>query len=48
MLNSLNDLEEFPVIQTSDLAAAMMTVNYTVQPSDLYYVVDYHADSLKD
>jgi 3'-phosphoadenosine 5'-phosphosulfate sulfotransferase (PAPS reductase)/FAD synthetase len=48
ILNALNDPEEFPVMQTSDLAAAMMGVNYSVQPSDMYDVFAYHADSLKD
>lgn len=48
ILNALNDTDEFPVMQTSDLAAAMMGVNFTVQPSDMYDVFAYHADSLKD
>lgn len=48
ILNALNDSDEFPVMQTADLAAAMMGVNYTVQPSDMYDVFAYYADSLKD
>ncbi len=45
--NAINNPEEFPVIQSEDLVAAMYGINNTVHPSDLYDVFAYNADTLK-
>jgi 3'-phosphoadenosine 5'-phosphosulfate sulfotransferase (PAPS reductase)/FAD synthetase len=48
ILNALESEAEFPVIQTSNLAAAMMGVSYSVVPSDMYDIFAYHVDNFTE
>lgn len=45
--NAIDNPDEFPIIQSEDLVAAMYGINNTVHPSDLYDVFAYNADKLK-
>lgn len=47
IINALNDKDNFPIIKTEDIVAAMYGINLTVQPSDLYNIFAYYADELK-
>lgn len=46
-INAYYDKEEFPIIKSEDIVAAMYGINFTVQPSDLYNVFAYYSDELK-
>lgn len=47
IINALQDNEEFPIIKTEDIVAAMYGINDTVQASDMYDVFAHYADELK-
>ena len=47
IVNAYYDEENFPIIKTEDIVAAMYGINVTVQPSDLYNVFAYYSDELK-
>lgn len=47
ILNALNDKDNFPIIQSKDIVAAMYGINDTVTPSDMYDIFGYYADELK-
>ncbi|KZL88400.1 hypothetical protein [Clostridium magnum] len=48
ILNALEDQEDFPVLKTSDLSAAMLGISTSVTPSDMYDVFAHNVDKLTD
>lgn len=48
ILNALEDQEDFPVLKTSDLSAAMLGISTYVTPSDMYDVFAHNVDHLTD
>lgn len=45
--NALLDNDEFPIIKSEDIVAAMYGINDTVQTSDMYDVFAHYSDELK-
>lgn len=45
--NALQENEEFPIIKSEDIVAAMLGINDTVQSSDMYDVFAHYSDELK-
>lgn len=44
---ALQNTDEFPIIKSEDIVAAMYNINNTVQPSDMYDVFAHYSDNLK-
>lgn len=45
--SALVDADNFPILKSEDLVAAMYGINNTVQPSDMYGIFAHYADKLK-